>query len=142
MPSRAATRRASSTASSVQQPCIALGAPKALDRCQICMVMPTTSKPWRCRRAAVTELSTPPLMPTRTDFVDISPVYERLAGALEAAGSLGVVFGPAEHPHPERDRYQPDDRQRDQVVGQRYRAGVRQQRVADPGQDVGCRRDV
>src|SRR5215470_4707916 len=62
MPSAAATRRASSTASLPQQEPNreAVSSPRPQTR----MVMPTTLSPASTRRAAATEESTPPLMPT------------------------------------------------------------------------------
>src|SRR5450759_2468200 len=127
MSSVLATLRASSTASMVQQPCIAPASSNVRDRCQICMVMPTTSNPACLRRAAVTELSTPPLIPTRTDPLDditnpapcwrgqgrgvLPPpslrVYRRLAGPLQPSGLLGKVLGTGEKQNAEWDA---DDR--------------------------------
>src|SRR6267143_1002579 len=65
MPSSDATRRASSTALSEQQPpCFADSSMSSRGHC--CRVTPTTSWPWACKRAAATEESTPPDIATAT----------------------------------------------------------------------------
>src|ERR1700687_5367607 len=65
MPSREATRRASSTALSEQHPpCLADSFMSSRGHC--CRVTPTTSWPCACRSAAATEESTPPDIATAT----------------------------------------------------------------------------
>src|ERR1700681_4310437 len=59
MSSSDATRRASSTAFSEQQPAFRLFS-SASPRGHCCRVMPTTSWPCACNRAAATDESTPP----------------------------------------------------------------------------------
>src|SRR5260370_7294899 len=65
MSSSEATRRASSTALSEQQPpCFADSSVSPRGHC--CSVTPTTSWPWACRSAAATDESTPPDIATAT----------------------------------------------------------------------------
>src|SRR5437868_10203807 len=65
MPSRVATRRASDTAESEQQPpCFSSSTSSSRGHCW--SVTPTTSWPAACRRAAATEESTPPDIATAT----------------------------------------------------------------------------
>src|SRR5579862_7365616 len=86
MPSVRATRRASSTAPSEQQPAC-LGS--VWLSCQICMVRPMTSKPRRTRRAAATLLSTPPDMATRTGPLRLPAKILDIRRPLQGVEDLG-----------------------------------------------------
>src|SRR5437588_5372586 len=80
MPSRVATRRASDTAESEQQPpCFSSSASSSRGHCW--SVTPTTSWPAACSRAAATEESTPPDMATAI----LMPLLDDVAfGGLDA----------------------------------------------------------
>src|SRR5215470_5167892 len=87
MPSARATWRASSTASVPQQlPNRFVGA-SASCRGQTRMVIPTTSYPCSTSKAAATDESTPPLIPTMTRSANLDSSSEQTAQALELLGS-------------------------------------------------------
>src|ERR671918_2470297 len=108
MPSAAATRRASSTASLPQHAPAGAGSP---DACHTRMVMPTTSCPASTRRAAATEEPPPPLMPTTTRSSRMRSV-SRAEQSREPLQLLGVRVADldpalpfaADDPHPRHER--------------------------------------
>src|SRR5690242_6714979 len=95
MPILAAARRASSTAPREQQPPYF---PWSECSCHIWSVMAMTSYPSRWSRAAVTALSTPPLIAATT--VPLFMVDPRNIQTLQAPVQLPIHYATRPHPQP------------------------------------------